>query len=176
MRERLTSLLATGFGLGFSRIAPGSMGALLGVLIAATLSGLAWETQALVAGVLAILAIPICNAGEENFGRKDDRRIVADEYLTFPLCTIGLPWALNPWLLGMAFVVNRILDVVKPPPARQAQDLHGGLGIAADDIVSSLYALAVNHALWWAARNLWPETWRLPDHLLLFLNMLKFPA
>jgi phosphatidylglycerophosphatase A len=42
----------------------------------------------------------------------------------------------------------RILDIIKPPPARQSQNLHGGLGIVMDDLISTLYALAANHAIW----------------------------
>jgi phosphatidylglycerophosphatase A len=62
---------------------------------------------------------------------------------------LGLPWSQHWWLLGMGFVTARVLDIIKPPPARQAQNLFGGAGIVLDDAVSSLYALAVNHALWY---------------------------
>jgi phosphatidylglycerophosphatase A len=96
---------------------------------------------------LAAAAVPLCDQAERHFGVKDDHRIVADEYLTFPLCLVGLPWREHLWILAVAFVVNRALDVVKPPPARQAQELAGGLGIVMDDFVTCLYALALNHAL-----------------------------
>ena len=71
---------------------------------------------------------------------------MADEYLTFPLCVIGLPP--EPWIFAAAFVTNRALDIVKPFPARRLQRLPGGLGIAVDDMVSSLYSLAVNWAIY----------------------------
>jgi phosphatidylglycerophosphatase A len=45
------------------------------------------------------------------------------------------------------------MDIIKPPPARQLQALRGGWGIVADDVMSSLYALAVNHAIWRVARS-----------------------
>lgn len=146
--------LATGFGLGLSPVASGTVGTLLGVPLAFALAHLSLGAQAAAAAALAVVALPICGAGERFYGTKDDGRIVADEYLTFPLCVLGLPWLAHPWLLGAAFVVNRALDIVKPPPARQAQALPGGYGIVADDILSSLYALAVNHAIWWAAQRL----------------------
>ncbi len=103
---------------------------------------------------MVLAAIPICGQAEKYFGRKDDCRIVADEYLTFPLCVLWLPWVEHPWLLAVAFVVNRVFDVTKPPPARQAQKLGGGLGVVIDDVISSLYALAVNHAIWWVIKCL----------------------
>ena len=147
---KLIRLFATGFGLGYSPIASGTTGSLPGLLIVAAMAPLTLPMQAALAVVLAIVAIPLCSSAENIFGKKDDGRIVADEYLTFPLCTLGLPWVATPWLLGLAFVTNRIMDIIKPPPARQAQNLQGGLGIVLDDVASSLYALALNHAAWWA--------------------------
>ena len=153
--KRLGVLLATGLGLGFSPIASGTVGSLLGVAIVVAMASLSWGWHALLAAVLVVVAIPICEWAEDYFGRKDDGRIVADEYLTFPLCVIGLPWVEHYWLLGVAFLTARILDIIKPTPARQIQDLHGGLGIVLDDVVSSLYALGVN----WVVFLLWERFW-----------------
>lgn len=141
--RQVTLWLATGFGLGRCPIASGTVGTLPGLAIVAAVwpLGLAW--QAAVAVILPLCAIPICDIAERQFGRKDDGRIVADEYLTFPISMVGLP--LSPWVLAMAFLSSRVFDIVKPPPARGLQALHGGLGIVVDDVVSSLYSLAFNH-------------------------------
>ncbi|MDA0990480.1 MAG: phosphatidylglycerophosphatase A [Verrucomicrobia bacterium] len=141
-------LLANGFGLGLSPVASGTVGSIPGLLIVLALSPVPLAGQIAIAVCLAMLAIPICSAGERHYGQKDDGRIVADEYLTFPLCTLGLPVIANPWLLVFAFCSNRALDIVKPPPAQQAQSLKGGVGIVLDDVASSLYALAANHLAW----------------------------
>ena len=149
--HKLTLWLATGFGLGFSPVASGTAGSLPGVLAAWLLARVPWWVAAVAAAAMTLLAIPICDAAERHYGKKDDGRIVADEYLTFPICVIGLPILEHPWLLAVAFVVNRGLDIVKPAPARQAQELKGGLGIVTDDFVSSLYALLAMHVFWYAA-------------------------
>jgi len=146
-------LLASGFGLGWSPFASGTVGSLPGVLIVLALSPLSLQWQIGIAIALVLLAIPICEIGENHFDRKDDGRIVADEYLTFPLCTLGLPWMAHPSLLLVAFLTNRVMDIIKPPPARQAQNLHGGFGIVIDDVISSLYALLLNHAIWWTMQR-----------------------
>jgi len=152
--KRIVLLLATGLGLGLSPVAPGTVGTLLGVLIVIVTAGLGVPWQVALAVTLAALSIPICGHAEKHFGKKDDHRIVADEYLTFYLCVIGLPWAVHPWLLALAFVTHRLFDIVKPPPAYRLQSLRGGLGVAVDDIVASLYALGVNHLVWWlVSRN-----------------------
>ncbi len=149
--SRMVVGLATGFGLGYSPIASGTVGSLPGVLIVVLVGwlGWSWPLQALAAAVMTLAAVPICGHAEDRFGRKDDGRIVADEYLTYLICMIGIPWQAHPWFLAVAFVVNRIMDIAKPPPARQAQGLAGGIGIVLDDVLACFYALAVNHALWW---------------------------
>ena len=144
--KKLTLLVASGFGLGLSPVASGTAGTLLGVPIAAALC--AWTplgVQIAAALVLAALAIPVCDAAERHFGQKDDHRIVADEYLTFPICMLGLP--ADPLTLAIAFVTNRACDVIKPPPARGLQRLRGGLGVVIDDVFAALYSLALNHAI-----------------------------
>lgn len=145
--QRLAMIVATGFGLGYSPIVPGTVGSLPGLVLAFSLSFTGIPVQLVVAVLLSLMAIPVCSAAEARFGTKDDRRIVADEYLTFPICMIGLPW--NLWLVAVAFVVSRLLDVIKPPPARQIQAIKGGTGIVLDDVISNCFALGLNHALWW---------------------------
>jgi phosphatidylglycerophosphatase A len=147
VKRRLVLLFATGFGTGLSPVASGTVGSLPGVLLAAALCGLPPVGQAFAAAALAALAFPICDAAERIYKTKDDKRIVADEYLTFPLCLVGLPWWEHAWLLPAAFVVCRAMDVLKPFPAYRSQQLKGGVGIAMDDLVASLYALGVNHVL-----------------------------
>jgi len=140
--------MATGFGLGFSPVAPGTVGCLLGVPLVLVLNRYDLWIQIVAALLLSLLAIPICQVGERSLKIKDPHPVVADEYLTFPICMLGLPvsWAVW-WVLPMAFVTNRIFDIVKPPPARQLQELSGGLGIVIDDVFSALYSLAANHLL-----------------------------
>jgi phosphatidylglycerophosphatase A len=138
-------LLATGFGLGLSPVASGTFGALLGVPLVYVLFSwqTEWPVQAIIGVVLAAVAVPICDKAEKALGgKKDDGRIVADEYLTVPLTLIGLP--MSPAMLLVAFLSHRIFDIIKPPPARGLQRLPGGLGITIDDFFSSLYALGAN--------------------------------
>jgi phosphatidylglycerophosphatase A len=50
---------------------------------------------------------------------------------------------LTPGVLLTGFVLFRVFDVVKPPPARASQRLGGGIGVMIDDLIAGLYALAV---------------------------------
>jgi phosphatidylglycerophosphatase A len=50
--------------------------------------------------------------------------------------------------VGGAFLFFRIMDVIKPPPARRAEALPGGWGIMTDDLIAGVYAsLALRGAL-----------------------------
>lgn len=152
--RKLIILLATGLGLGLAPVASGTAGALLGIPLVYGLASInqgAVAVQILGALLLSALAVWICDAGERHFGRKDDGRIVADEYLTFPIGLIGLP--LEPAIVALAFATNRVMDVLKPFPARSFQRLPGGLGIVADDAVSACYSLILNYGLLWLARR-----------------------
>jgi len=154
--RRAVIVAATGFGLGLCPVASGTAGTLPGLVILLALAPI-WQSsliwQIILAIALCLVAVPICDVAERHFGKKDDGRIVADEYLTFPLCMIGLP--LVPWMLAVAFLTNRVFDVLKPPPARQWQALPGGAGIVVDDVISALYSLAVNHIVFRLVVRLW---------------------
>jgi len=97
---------------------------------------------------LTFAAVPLCSLAEAWYGRKDDRRIVADEYLAFPLCVIGLPIVEFPVLLAVAFVTCRGFDIIKPWPADRLQRWPRGWGIVADDFFTSIYSLALNHLMY----------------------------
>lgn len=135
--------IAVGFGTGLSPVMPGTVGTLVGVPLAwGVMQIAAVEGQIAVCVVLTLLAIPICGLAEGIIGGKDPGCIVADEYLTLPITVIGLT---SPWALLSGFVFHRIFDITKPPPIRQLQHFHGGLGIVVDDFLAALIALGINH-------------------------------
>ena len=148
--RRFCVWVGTGFGLGLvAPCAPGTFGSLPGVALAAALAAWVpcWWAQVALCLALALLAVPVCAVAEDCLKKKDDGRIAADEWMLYPIATIGLPLTEEPWLLALSFLVIRAFDVLKPPPARQIQYLPGGWGIVADDFASQLYALAANWAL-----------------------------
>jgi phosphatidylglycerophosphatase A len=146
LAQRAALFLATGAGFGYSPVASGTVGTLWGLPLVWLMQGFPVWGQTVYALALTLLAIPICHAAEAVFQRKDDGRIVADEYMTFPVGLLGLP--LHPAMLVFAFVTNRFFDILKPPPAAQFQRLKGGLGIVVDDLVAALYSLILNHVFY----------------------------
>jgi phosphatidylglycerophosphatase A len=51
----------------------------------------------------------------------------------------------SPVGLVAQFLWFRLFDILKPPPCRQGEQLPGGIGIVADDLIAGLYAIL---ALW----------------------------
>ena len=92
--------------------------------------------------VLTLLAVYTAGEAERIFDKKDSPRIVIDEI-------VGLLWALflvGPTLyrIAAAFILFRLFDVVKPPPARWCQDkLPGGWGVVMDDVAAGIWANVV---------------------------------
>ena len=155
--QKLLAFIASGFGLGRSPFAPGTMGCLLGLPLAWFINT-RWGVQGqVVAAVLQTrIAIPLCQAAENEFKTKDPKPCVADEYLTFSLCMIGLPvtGTAGAVMMGISFVTNRFFDIAKIWPAHGLQRLKGGVGIVIDDVFAALYALAFNHMAWFLLRKL----------------------
>ncbi|MCC7300835.1 MAG: phosphatidylglycerophosphatase A [Verrucomicrobia bacterium] len=147
MKNKLNQFIATGFGFGFSRFMPGTVGTLWGIPLSWAVMQLPTTALQIVACLaLTLLAVPICGAAERQLGKGSDPGcIVADEYLTLPICYLGLPF--TPWVVLSGFVFHRIFDITKPPPIRQLQNLDGGIGIVIDDFLAALLALAANHLL-----------------------------
>ena len=105
--------------------------------------------QLLVIVILNLVGIPLSTrAGNDLGGTKDNQAIVWDEIVTVPMVFVIVP--LTDWWSGVAgFVLIRLFDIWKPPPARQLERLPNGLGIMADDWVAGTYACLALALLYW---------------------------
>ncbi len=139
--DRFLVVIATGFGLGFAPVAPGTFGTLLGIPFYLALSTMpAWLHLLSVAG-FAALAVSAAQVAGRSFGQADDRRIVADEIAGL-LVTLALV-PVSARAVAAGFVLFRVMDVVKPWPASYFdRRVHNGVGVVADDLVAGLYARA----------------------------------
>ncbi len=98
--------------------------------------------------ILFISAVAIASAeiADRHYGTKDDSRITVDEIAGYFVAVYALPAGWGPALL--AFVVFRVMDVVKLPPAYRSQELPGGVGIVVDDLIAGLYTCIMVNAVY----------------------------
>lgn len=140
--QRTAVRLATGFGICRIVPAPGTVGtALFGLPFAWAVGQLpetGWQCAAIVVAVL--VGIPLTTAANRALGgAKDHQAIVWDEIASLPIVFLLVP--LDNWRVGVAgFVLHRVFDISKPPPARQLERLAEGVGIMADDLMAAVYA------------------------------------
>jgi phosphatidylglycerophosphatase A len=147
----LRRLLLTGLGTGYLPLAPGSWGsaAVCGIYLALAFACTP-EPLCLHAALLAIVAAAslVCvrfgPSLEQAFGKTDPRQCTADEWagqaVTLLLLPAGATWTRRLVVAGTAFVLFRLFDVVKPPPARRLERLPCGWGVLLDDLVAAVYA------------------------------------
>lgn len=147
-------ILASCFGLGYSPIMPGTCGALVGPLLYIPLALLVpqepWQSL-LIGGMLAVwtwITIVLGRWSESYYGVKDSQIFVTDEVVGFLFTVLlfhlpGQPILTTLW----AFPITRIIDILKIPPAKRLEKLPAGWGVVADDLLGSIYAALVLHAI-----------------------------
>ena len=137
-------LIATGFFSGYSVFAPGTAGSGVALVIYCLLPPLSpWAWGGLLIG-LFFVGVYTSGACEKAWG-KDPRYVVIDEFVGFFVTVSLFPQSVLVGIVG--FVVFRILDITKPPPARQVEALPGGWGIVGDDVIVGIYGQMI---LWLA--------------------------
>ena len=164
--SRAALLLASGFGLGYLPIAPGTWGSFGGVvlyvLMGWSLPRLAGHecvpgsmrfllAVATVNVLIALVGVWAARVAAQHLQQADPRVVVIDEVSGQLLTYVTLGSFNWKWLLA-GFLLFRALDIWKPFPAKQMESWSGGWGIMADDWMAGAYAAAVLAAMQWATR------------------------
>jgi len=135
--------LATWFGCGYAKKAPGTVGS-LGALPLFALLQYALPNSALlywaVVGALCVLGTLAADRFARATGTKDPQQVVIDE-VAGVLIALGFVRHGSVLSLGLAWVLFRTLDILKPWPISLAEKAKPtGLGIMLDDLVAGFFA------------------------------------
>jgi phosphatidylglycerophosphatase A len=145
MRRSIGARIATLGPLGFFPVAPGTLGAAVGVaaavLIRRLFPGPRSFNWALGGAAAAIYVLGVWAAGvaEKQLETKDPPPVVIDEVAGQMIAFFFQPWPRWGWLLA-GFLLFRFFDVVKPFPARRLEHLPRGWGVMTDDVVAGAYS------------------------------------
>lgn len=143
MKENLPAkLVSTFFFAGYFPVAPGTFGSLAALAIIWFL--IPGFFYILIPISLGLFFVSVWSAGraEDIFG-QDGSQIVIDEVTGMAVSLVFVPHRMG--YFAAAFFLFRIFDIVKPPPARNAERLKGGWGVTMDDVVAGVYANLVLH-------------------------------
>ncbi len=141
--------IATGLGVGLSPVAPGTLGSLLGLVLAYPVQRLSGPVFWL---VYCVLSISLCTVGVissnwlcRRLGADDPSAAVIDEGTAQFMITALLPPAF--WAILASFLLFRLFDITKAFPSNLAERLPEGWGVMADDLVAGIYSLAAYYLL-----------------------------
>lgn len=140
----IEKIIGTGFFTGYAPFAPGTVGSFAALLIY-LIPGFENPTIMLLLITAATFATIYLGGKFENKFGKDPSIFTLDEFVGTWLALLMLPKTVI--IVIVDFILWRILDILKPFPARQLEKIPGGLGILLDDVISALYALILMNVL-----------------------------
>lgn len=152
MRSSFLKVLATGFGLGYSPIFPGTLGSLLGIPLFFLFANFSLPLYFLSVVAFTFLTVWIVDQAlptiKDEKRQKDPRSVVLDEVAGY-LWSAGLLKYLGFWspeqgllsFLLLSFLFFRLFDIVKWWPIGWVEKrCPGAWGIVLDDIAAGILA------------------------------------
>jgi|TARA_B100000586_G_C20011961_1_gene385091 phosphatidylglycerophosphatase A len=136
--KKPSHILATWFGVGLLRPAPGTWGSLMAAIGWYFLDFLhSWTI--IIIPLFVILSLYVCIKADEDSETDDHPSIVIDEVVGM---LIALSFVENNFLMYIAaFILFRLFDIWKPGPIAWADiNLKGGWGILFDDVLAGLFS------------------------------------
>jgi phosphatidylglycerophosphatase A len=146
--KRLALLLSTFCYVGYFPIAPGTAGSAAALPLFLLLRWLAlpWLDVSVIVA-LCLAGFWAGGVAASHYGREDPGYVVLDEVVGMLLTLAFIPLTWSGVLAG--FLLFRLFDIVKPPPARQLERLPGGFGIMMDDVMAGIYGNITLRLLIW---------------------------
>lgn len=152
MKTNIAKIVATSLGFGYMPVAPGTFGAVFGIIC---YLGLIYgygieigEHRSMISGILFVGVIVATAVGTwsaailQKVWGHDASKIVIDETLGVWITLLCVPFT---WVnVLLAFVLFRFFDILKPLGIRAIDDnMHTPFSVMLDDIVAGIYAAIV---------------------------------
>ena len=135
-REKVHKILGTLSGIGFAKFAPGTVASAVAAILFFLLN-LHWPVAVL--SIIVLFFVGIKSAGVlEKIYEKDASCIVIDELVGMWIALLFVPH--DFYYFFAAFVLFRFFDISKILFVRKLEQLGGGLGVMADDVLAGIYA------------------------------------
>jgi phosphatidylglycerophosphatase A len=145
IKDHLIRFIATGGGIGYCPLAPGTWGSFLGCGLFLLLGLLPPTVYGISLVLLLVVGLWAAGEAEQLLGCKDASPIVIDEIVGMLVTYFMLPIAVWPVVVG--FGLFRLFDILKPLP--QLERLSGGWGVMLDDLLAGCLAQGGVRLLLW---------------------------
>ncbi len=137
---------ASGLGVGYAPLAPGTLGALLALPLWYWGGGEGPVHFVSLAAIL-VLALPAARAEMRVTGNADPPSVVIDEVAGMLLAATGIPWGWRTVLV--LFLLFRFFDIVKWGPMAWLNAREGAIFVVADDLAAGVLANLACRGIFW---------------------------
>lgn len=145
IKSLLAKAIGTSLGFGYAPLAPGTFGALFGIIIYYLLH---YFVSININSILCVLIIIFTGLGTwacqivlKEWGH-DPSKIVMDETIGVWITLLFIPF--NHWYIWLAFGLFRLFDIWKPLGIRTIDEkMNSAFSVMLDDIVAGVYAAIV---------------------------------
>jgi phosphatidylglycerophosphatase A len=134
--SRAVKVFASALFSGYSPGASGTVGSAVALAIYCIPGFESPYIIGIITLLVCILGIPAAEVMEKWYGH-DPAEVTIDEVVGMWISLFLLPKKI--WVVLAAFVLFRILDIIKPPVSRRFDMMHGGVGIMMDDVIAGVY-------------------------------------
>jgi phosphatidylglycerophosphatase A len=134
-KKSLTLISSSLFGIGYFPFAPGTAASLAGLIAFILID----KTSIFIIFTLISLIISLATCGrcEKLLKSKDPKEVVIDDFTGQLIALLFIPK--EPAYIFISFLLFRIFDTIKIPPADIFDSKKGSIGIVGDDIVAGVY-------------------------------------
>ena len=137
-----SSLVNTCFLFGKSPVAPGTIGSIFALIVWLIFSCLITKPGILFVLLITILSYFTISFELKSTNDKDPQHIVIDEAIGIWISLIFISYG-DFTNIALAFILFRLLDILKPSIINRSQYIKGPAGILSDDIISGLITCVI---------------------------------
>lgn len=144
--RKTDEMIGTVMGTGRWPWGPGTAGAAVGLLLwcalAYTVSDYLMVTAITMVATIVVTFVSIkpITRLEQSWG-SDPSKVVVDETVGVWVALLAVPASREWYYAVLAFLLFRVMDIVKPLGCRWLdRNIHGGLGVMLDDVLAGIYA------------------------------------
>ena len=131
--------ISSGAFSGYLPKMPGTWGSLVAVGILFFIPALPFWAYLLLCLGVTLIGVWSCGKARQMYKMVDSPKIVIDEIAGIMVTMIGIP--LTGYWLFWGFILFRIFDITKPPPAKYFDSkVHNSWGVMLDDIIAGIYS------------------------------------